>query len=90
VLEIDPVTFQRVWAYAPPDGFFATNISGAQRLPNGNTLITEGPSGRVFEVTAAGTIVWEFVNPDRGQGRAAIYRAYRLPYAWLPQVPRTR
>lgn len=51
VLEIDPLTFRRVWAYAPPDGFFATNISGAQRLPNGNTLITEGPTGRVFEVT---------------------------------------
>jgi len=30
----------------------APNISGAQRLPNGNTLITEGAGGRVFEVTA--------------------------------------
>jgi len=90
VLEIDPVTFERIWAYAPPDGFFATNISGAQRLVNGNTLITEGPGGRVFEVTNAGKIVWEYVNPDRPQGRGSIYRAYRLPYDWLPQVPRPK
>jgi len=87
VLEIDPVTFKRVWAYAPPEGFFGTNISGAQRLPNGNTMITEGPTGRVFEVTAAGKIVWEFVNPEREGGRGSIYRAYRIPYDWLPQVP---
>jgi hypothetical protein len=90
VLEIDPLTFRRVWDYAPPDGFFATNISGAQRLPNGNTLITEGPSGRVFEVTGAGKIVWEFVNPDRVQGRGPIYRAYRVPYEWLAQIPRAK
>ena len=37
---------------------------GAQRLPNGNTLITESDAGRVFEVTEGGDIVWEFVNLD--------------------------
>ena len=42
--------------------FFASFISGSQRLPNGNTLITDGPVGRVLEVTAAGTKVWEYVN----------------------------
>jgi hypothetical protein len=86
VLEIDPVTFARVWAYAPPDGFFSTNISGAQRLPNGNTLITEGAGGRVFEVTTAGRIVWEYVMPDRIEGRNPVYRAYRIPLDWLPQA----
>jgi hypothetical protein len=34
-----------------------------QRLPNGNTLITEGAFGRIFEVTAAGETVWEYVVP---------------------------
>jgi hypothetical protein len=38
-------------------------ISGAERLPNGNTLICEGAKGRVFEVTATHEIVWEYVNP---------------------------
>ncbi|HMB73722.1 MAG TPA: aryl-sulfate sulfotransferase, partial [Gammaproteobacteria bacterium] len=41
VLEIDPVSLELVWVYQAPN-FFSTNISGAQRLPNGNTLITEG------------------------------------------------
>jgi len=38
-------------------------ISGAQRLPNGNTLIVDGPVGRLFEVTPSGQKVWEYVNP---------------------------
>ena len=86
VLEIDPVTLERRWSYAPADGFFSTNISGAQRLANGNTLITEGAGGRVFEVNAAGRIVWEFMNPMFEGGRNAVYRAYRLPYEWIPQL----
>jgi hypothetical protein len=87
VLEIDPTTLRLVWNYTAPT-FFATNISGAQRLENGNTLITEGPSGRIFEVTTAGDIVWEYVYPKFGAGARptnSVYRAYRLPYAWIPQ-----
>lgn len=87
VLEIDPVTLKRVWMYNGA-GFFSTNISGAQRLPNGNTLITEGAGGRVFEVNTAGKIVWEYMNPSGNNGRpGGIYRAYRVPYSWLPQLP---
>ena len=44
---------------------YSSFISGAQRLPNGNTLICDGAMGRFFEL-AAGThdeVVWEFVNP---------------------------
>ncbi len=89
VLEIDPVTLELVWSYAAPR-FFSTNISGAQRLDNGNTLITEGAGGRVFEVTADGTIVWEYMNPLFAGPRASndVYRAYRLPYGWIPQLAR--
>lgn len=91
VLEIDPVSLSPVWSYTAPT-FFSTNISGAQRLPNGNTLITEGAPGRVFEVTPDKTIVWEFMNPPGEGGRKsnAVYRAYRLPYSWIPQVPTPR
>lgn len=93
VLEIDPVTLKLVWSYTAP-GFFAANISGAQRLANGNTLITEGPDGRLFEVDKEGAIVWEYVYPffTSGNGRVpprnAVYRAYRIPYAWIPQLTR--
>ncbi|HET7134096.1 MAG TPA: thioredoxin, partial [Gammaproteobacteria bacterium] len=57
-------------------------------LPNGNTLITEGAPGRVFEVTADKAIVWEYMNAPSKFGRHsnAVYRAYRIPYDWLPQA----
>jgi outer membrane protein assembly factor BamB len=93
VLEINPVTLALVWSYQAPGQFFASNISGAQRLPNGNTLITEGTTGRIFEVTNDATIVWEHVNAlfTRGPGPRptnSVYRAYRLPYEWIPQLER--
>jgi hypothetical protein len=89
VIEIDPVTLELVWSYAAPN-FFSTNISGAQRLANGNTLITEGAPGRVFEVTAEREIVWEYMNPPGESARRsnAVYRAYRVPYGWIPQLAR--
>ena len=93
VLEIDPVTLKLVWSYTSPM-FFATNISGAQRLVNGNTLVTEGPDGRIFEVTKDGEIVWEYVNPlftgAAGRQTNSVYRAYRVPYEWVPQVARPK
>jgi outer membrane protein assembly factor BamB len=89
VLEINPVTLQLVWSYTNPR-FFSTNISGAQRLPNGNTLITAGAGGRMFEVTTDGTIVWEYMYPPSSgpQGSNTVYRSYRLPYSWIPQLQR--
>lgn len=91
VLEIDPVTFKLVWSYsAAPGKFFSTNISSAQRLLNGNTLIDEGNGGRMFEVTTAGKIVWEYLYPDFTGGANNVYRAYRIPYDWLPQVERPK
>ena len=90
VLEIDPVTLKLVWSYTATT-FFATNISGAQRLPNGNTMITEGPGGRLFEVTTDGTIVWEYIYPVSGAQRGnQVYRGNRLPYEWIPQLTRPR
>jgi hypothetical protein len=68
--------------------FYSPFISSAQRLPNGNTLITEGSGGRIIEVTAGHEIVWEYISPYWGKMMKInmIYRAYRLPYAWVPQV----
>ncbi|MFN0243636.1 MAG: aryl-sulfate sulfotransferase [Planctomycetota bacterium] len=55
------------WTYTDPENFYAPFISGCQRLANGNTLICEGPAGRFFEVTSAGKIVWEYLNPFGGE-----------------------
>lgn len=54
-----------LWSYsaANPKDFFSWFISGAQRLPNGNTLINAGAVGMVFEVTPWNEIVWRFSNP---------------------------
>ena len=65
VIEVDPESNEIVWEYrdSPPYNFFSPFISGARRLSNGNTLITEGMFGRMFQVTPAGEVVWEYVNP---------------------------
>ncbi|MCQ2444214.1 MAG: arylsulfotransferase family protein, partial [Mailhella sp.] len=70
--------------------FYSPFISAAQRLPNGNTLITEGSDGRLLEVTADHEIVWEFINPYiDGRNMNMVYRAYRVPYEWVPQAQHT-
>jgi hypothetical protein len=67
VLQIDPKTGGITWEYdGSKDHFFYSDIrSDQERLPNGNTLITESTPGRLFEVNNDGEIVWEFYNPIR-------------------------
>jgi hypothetical protein len=86
IVEINPVTLELVWSYTAAR-FYSANISGVQRLPNGNTLITSGTTGRVFEVTKEGTVVWEYLWPVFGaNNNNSVYRAYRVPYGWIPQL----
>jgi len=89
VLEINPKTLELLWSYNGPR-FFSTNISSAQRLPNGNTLITEGAPGRLLEVTNDRKVVWEYIYPVFGgaQSTNGVYRGYRVPYDWIPQLMR--
>jgi hypothetical protein len=54
---------RRVYPKRGSERFFAAIISGAQRLPNGNTLMADGPHGRIVEVNERGAVVWEFENP---------------------------
>lgn len=52
------------WSYSAPEGsFFSMNISGAQRLPNGNTFICSGAEGILFEVTPNKQLVWKYQMP---------------------------
>ncbi len=83
VLELDPTANRIVWTYEaePKEAFFSLSRGGNQRLPNGNTLITHSDSGRAFEVTRDGEVVWEFYNPEiraEDNQRAAIYRLMRI------------
>ncbi|MDR3354545.1 MAG: aryl-sulfate sulfotransferase [Synergistaceae bacterium] len=105
ILEFDPITLEIVWQYTPREAghihpldsykFYTSFVSSAQRLLNGNTLITEGRDGRLFEVTPEHKTVWEYVSPyfrtiTRGRDGVLVnnmtYRAYRVPYEWIPQL----
>lgn len=100
VLEIDPITLEVVWRCGGggmPGGepgqnvrLYSNFICSAQRLPNGNTLITEGGSGRIIEVTPEPEIVWEYISPYINKfmntNMNMVYRSYRVPYEWVPQV----
>ena len=84
IIEVDPGSGEIQWEYKTRPGweFFSGFISGAQRLPNGNTLICEGMTGRLFEVTHDGEMVWQYVNPffgyDERFGHAnRVFRTYR-------------
>ena len=56
---------QIVWTFVPGSVSTgnSTHISGVQRLPNGNSIGTSGEMGHMYEVTSAGQLVWEYVNP---------------------------
>ena len=98
VLEFDPISLQIVWQFTPQEAglvhptdsnrFYSPFISSAQRLPNGNTLITEGSGGRIIEVTAGHELVWEYISPYWGRHfkMNMVYRAYRYPYDYIPRV----
>lgn len=82
VIEVDPLTRKIEWEYKadPPEAFYTASRGSCQRLPNGNTLISESDRGRSFEVTPEGEIVWEFRNPhlDARGRRATMVRLYRV------------
>jgi hypothetical protein len=57
-----------VWSYSAPNksDLYSNFISGAERLPNGNTLICSGASGMLMEVTPEKKLVWQYSNPAGG------------------------
>lgn len=98
VLELDPSTQEIRWTY-PTAGtdhdFFSLFCGAAQRLSNGNTLITESEQGRAIEVTRENAIVWQFNSPHRaGDNKelvATLLEMQRLktgfPLDWLTPKP---
>jgi hypothetical protein len=70
-----------VWSYVAenPTDFFAVNLAGAQRLPNGNTLICDGPHGKLFEVTPTKEIVWEYQNQYPDLIDSHLFKVNRYP-----------
>jgi hypothetical protein len=85
VLELDPFSQRIAWRYQ--EDLFSKTLGTAQRLANGNTLITESENGRAIEVEPDGTVAWEFLTPHRvpkGDGSdaqlvAVLFEVVRLP-----------
>jgi len=73
-----------IWSYVSKNlsDFFSPIIAGAQRLPNGNTLICNGYSGKFFEVTMDKEIVWRFYNlfPNFISNQVTTINRYPLDY----------
>ena len=98
VLEIDPSNNSVVWSYADEmvNAFYTAFMGNAQRLHNGNTHVTESATGRLFEVTPAGEVVWEYVIPwfaeypdaaarRTGPGRLnSVFQTFRYTREQLP------
>ncbi len=92
---------QMSWSYAGTgsERFYTRDIGGAERLPNGNTLICYGTLGLLEEVTAGGEIVWKYISPEvqggiltqgqspaldaKGEGMNAVFKARR----YAPDYP---
>ncbi|MEA1997318.1 MAG: aryl-sulfate sulfotransferase [Gemmatimonadota bacterium] len=86
VIELNPLTERIEWEYTSTrkKDFLSKYISGAQRLPNGNTLVCDGSKARLFEVTPEGELVWEFVNPFYEKGALpGIYRCLRYSHEYV-------
>ncbi|HEX5001987.1 MAG TPA: aryl-sulfate sulfotransferase [Bacteroidia bacterium] len=58
------------WSYSAPtpSNFYSNIMGGAQRLPNGNTLVCESTQGNFFELDTLSNIVWRYVNPVNNSG----------------------
>lgn len=77
------------WTYSLIETYLSYIISGAQRLPNGNTLICYGPSGTFSEVTPQGEEVWRYVNPVTDEGPIVQGDTMREPQKnWVFKVRR--
>jgi acetyl esterase/lipase len=65
VVELD-AKHEEVWSYS--EGL--EHPIAAQRLPNGNTLISDAKLGKVIEVTPAKKVVWTYASPDLANMRS--------------------
>jgi hypothetical protein len=93
ILEIDPFTGSHLWSFTSAEDepkFFSRTCGLAERLDNGNTLITESAAGRAVEITPDREVVWEFFNPHRtgkeGKLVATLFDVQRIDpsrCAWL-------
>jgi hypothetical protein len=85
IWEWDPLAEALIWRYegGERNPFYSECCGTVQRLPNGNTLVTETDAGRAFELDANERVVWEYRNPEKALDDetlvARIFEVRRLP-----------
>lgn len=81
IVEVDPATDQIVWQYAArdPKEFYSGTGGYVQRLPNGNTLITNSWAFQAVEVTPEKRMVWNWINPEK----SFTYRLKRRQWSYF-------
>jgi hypothetical protein len=55
--------WEETWTLANAGGLRLQWPRDADRLPNGNTLVTDSLNRRIFEVTPGGEVVWSYATP---------------------------
>jgi hypothetical protein len=76
VVEVDVDTERIIWRYdGTGSGERLQWPRDADRLPNGNTLITDSRNFRVLEVGPNGSVVWRY---EMKEERGIVYEADRL------------
>jgi len=70
LVSVNPATNQwtTVYPHTSEQAFYTQTGGKHQLLANGNRLITEAHGGRVFEIDAAGDLVWNWIIETRGDG----------------------
>jgi len=67
-----PADFEFTYQAAVPKNLYSNNVSGAQKLPNGNLLICSGVQKKAIEINPQQEIVWQYVNPIKPSSGGAI------------------
>ena len=79
---------KEVWAWPKESQFFDGAMGDANRLPNGNTLVTSAHHGKIYEVTPSCDIVWSlYLKPLPGSPGAALYKAERISPLLFSSIP---
>lgn len=55
------------WSYTDPDSplsWWSPMVSGAQRLPDGDTLVSAGPLRQLFITSPSGTVSWQYYTDE--------------------------
>ena len=80
IIEVDPKTNEKAWVYKGSDEapFYSKTRGIVQHLPSGNFFVVSSNSGRIFEVTREGKIVWEYWTDEMYKTKKVPIRGMKL------------